>query len=435
MKKSVIYIAIAGIFIAGGIITGCGLNSNENGNSNTQSAQQQKQHSSEEGGQHAGESGDHSTEQQHSPESGDQYQEGGGYTGEVHLTEQQRQNLGINVETLDSGSAASTIARPANISYDLDNIAKVGPRLEAKVVKVLKDLGEQVTREEPVALMSSVELGKTKAEYLRLKARLKSEQARYEREQSLYEQQISSQAELLEAEASFQEAQAELNATAEALRLYGLTATDIQQIEAGSDQPLSQFYITSPIDGVIQERNLSPGQTVSSSETPVHVANLSQMWVMIDAYEQDIRYIEPGQTVNIAVRSIPNEIFEGTVDWISYALEEDTRTMPVRANLKNTDRQLRAGMFGTARIQTGRERSLAMIPVDAVQTIEGESRVFVPGREAGSFRPVAVRLGAENEGLVEIIAGLQPGDKAVTAGAFDLKSALTAQTRSASHGH
>src|SRR5699024_12189274 len=84
--------------------------------------------------------------------------------------------------------------------------------------------------------MSSVELGKAKAEYIRLKARLKSEQARYKREQSLYDQQISSEAELLEAEAAFEEAQAELNATAEALRLYGLSEEDIQNIEAGTDE-------------------------------------------------------------------------------------------------------------------------------------------------------------------------------------------------------
>src|SRR5699024_3128670 len=121
--------------------------------------------------------------------------------------------------------------------------------------------------------------------------------------------------------------------------------------------------------------------------------------------------------------------------WISYALEKGSRTMPVRAVVDNPDRKLRAGMFGAARIQTGQERDIAMIPVGAVQTINGESNVFVPGGEAGSFRPVSVRLGAENEGLVEVLSGLQPGDQAVTAGAFDLKSALTAQTRSASHGH
>jgi cobalt-zinc-cadmium efflux system membrane fusion protein len=70
-----------------------------------------------------------------------------------------------------------------------------------------------------------------------------------------------------------------------------------------------------------------------------------------------------------------------------------------------------------------------------VQTINGQDKVFIPGDEPGHFRTVNVMLGAENEGMVEIASGLQPGDEAVTAGAFDLKSALTAQTRSASHGH
>ena len=415
MKNSIISLTIIGLFAAG-IISGCESASKETENANAQTEQQQEQQKNEEGGQHAGES-----------------PEGEQHTEEVHLSEQQLQSLGINVETLDFGSASSTIARPAGINYDLDNIAKVGPRIEAKVVRVLKDLGDRVSRGEPLVLMNSVELGKAKAEYIRLQARLKSEKARYEREQSLYDQEISSQAELLEAEATFEEARAELNAVAEALRLYGLSDATIQNIETGSDQPLSRYYLTSPISGVVQERNLSPGQTVSSTETPIHIANLSEMWVFIDAYEQDIQYIEQGQTVNVSVRSIPDKTFKGTVNWISYALEEGSRTMPVRAVVKNRDRQLRAGMFGTARIQTGQERNIAVIPVDAVQTIEGESRVFVPGDEDGSFRPVTVRLGAENEGMVEITSGLQPGDKVVTGGAFDLKSALTSKSRSADH--
>jgi cobalt-zinc-cadmium efflux system membrane fusion protein len=416
MKKSIILLTIIGLFTAGGVLTGCGSSNEEHESANRQTEQQEEQHNRENG------------------QSGGQAEEGE-HADEVILNEQQRQSLGINVETLNAGSAASTIARPAGINYNLDNIAKVGPRIEAKVVRVLKDLGDRVGRGEPLALMSSVELGKAKAEYIRLKARLKSEQARYKREQSLYEQEISSEAELLEAEASFEEAQAELNATAEALRLYGLSDANIQNIETQSDQPLSRFYVTSPIAGVVQERNVSPGQTVSSSETPIHIANLSELWVIIDAYEQDVRYIQQGQTVSLSVRSIPDETFTGTINWISYALEEGSRTMPVRAVVNNPDRKLRVGMFGTARIQTGQKRDVAVISVDAVQTIEGESKVFIPGGEDGSFRPVIVRLGEENEGLVEILSGLQPGDKAVTAGAFDLKSALTAKTRSASHGH
>ena len=327
------------------------------------------------------------------------------------------------------------IQRPASVMYDMDRIAKVGPRIEAKVVKVLKDLGDYVEEGEPIAQMSSVGLGKIKANYIRLRAAMKKEEAHFKREQNLYEQDISSQAELLQAELEYEQAKAELDAASEALRLYGLSHNDIQNIKAGSEIPLSYFYLSSPLSGTIQERDLSPGQTISPSETPVHVADLSKVWVMIDGYEQDIRYLETGQGVELSIRSIPGTTLKGTTDWISYELEKETRTMPVRALFDNPDGQLRAGMFGTARIYTNSKETAALIPVGAVQQIEGTDRVFVPGEEPGSFRPVAVTLGNERDGFVEVLSGLTPGQAAVVSGAFDLKSALTAATRSADHGH
>ncbi len=411
MKQVTLILTIFVVFAAGGLLSGCGSNNETQTKETAETEQhQQERQQTETSGEHTGENAE-----------------------EVHLTAEQRQTLGIEVETLLSGSATATISRPASVTFDKDQVSKVGPRIEAKVVKVLKDLGDSVNEGEPIAVMSSVELGKIKADYIRLNARLQAEQARYEREQSLYEQEISSQAELLEAEATYQQAQAELNATAEALRLYGLSQTDIENIETGGDRPLSYFYLSSLTQGLIQQRDLSPGQTISSSETPVHVVDLSRVWVMIDAYEQDIPYINEGQKVSLAVRSIDGQTFEGKVDWVSYALEQDTRTMPVRAVVENPNGLLRAGMFGTARIQTGQERDIAMIPIDAVQTIEGEQVVFAPGKENGSYKPIEVILGSENEGYVEIASGLKPGQQAVIAGAFDLKSALTAQSRSASH--
>jgi cobalt-zinc-cadmium efflux system membrane fusion protein len=353
----------------------------------------------------------------------------------VHLTQEQLASLNIKVDTLYAGSASSVIQRPANVMYDMDRIAKVGPRIEAKVVSVLKDLGDYVEEGDPIARMSSVGLGKIKADYIRLRAVMKKEEAHFEREQNLYEQDISSQAELLQAELEYEQAKAELDAASEALRLYGLSTNDVQNIKAGSDTPLSYFYLSSPLSGTIQERNLSPGQTISPSETPVHVADLSKVWVMIDGYEQDIRYLETGQAVDLSIRSIPGQTFEGITDWISYELEEETRTMPVRALFDNPDGRLRAGMFGTARIYTGSEEQAAIISVDAIQQIEGEDHVFVRGEEPGSFRPVAVTLGNERDGFVEVLSGLTPGQTAVVSGAFDLKSALTASTRSADHGH
>lgn len=356
-------------------------------------------------------------------------------SSEVHLSKEQVVSLNIQVDTLRAGSASSAIERPASVKYDMDRIAKVGPRMEAKVVKVLKDLGDYVEEGDPIAQMSSVGLGKIKADYIRLRASYKKEEAHFQREKSLYQQDISSQAELLQAEFEYEEAKAELDAASEALRLYGLSKGDIQGIKAGSDTPLSYFYLSSPLNGTIQQRDLSPGQTIRSGETPVHVADLSKVWVMIDGYEQDIRYLETDQDVELSIRSIPGNIFEGTTDWISYELGKETRTLPVRALFDNPDGKLRAGMFGIARIYTNSDETDALVPVDAIQKIEGSDQVFVPGEAPGSFRPVVVTLGNEHDGFVEVRSGLTPGDTAVVSGAFDLKSALTAAMRSAAHGH
>lgn len=353
----------------------------------------------------------------------------------VALQPEQMQSLGIQIDTLERGSATSTLSRPASVQFDPDRTAKVGPRIEAKVVRVVKDLGERVAAGEAIAVMSSVDLGKAKAQYLTARARLKTHHRAYEREQGLYADSISSEATLLEAEAQFEEARAELRAARETLRLYGLTETDVET--AGeSSTPLSYFRVTSPISGVLQQRDAAPGETIGSQETPFHVANPSQMWVMIAAYERDVPVVRPGQRVALSVRSLPETSFEGRVDFVAQMLDPETRTLRVRAVVLNADGLLRDGMYGQARIYTDAQVERALVPTDAVQTIGGESFVFVPGGENGHFRAVPVRTGDESQnGMVELVAGLRPGDVAVTRGAFDLKAALTSSTRSASHGH
>lgn len=353
----------------------------------------------------------------------------------VHVSPEQVEELNIKVEPLSAGSAASTLSRPATVQFDLDRVVKVGPRLEAKVVKVLKDLGDRVAAGEPVAIMSSVGLGKAKAEYLTARAGLERDRRDYERENNLYEKNISSEADMLAAKADYESARAKVQALGETLRLFGLGQDEINAIQAGGEKPLSYFEPSSPIDGIVQKRDLTPGQTLTSAETPIHLADLRQVWVMIDAYERDVPLLSPGQTVEFTVRSLPGRTFEGKIDWVSQALDPKSRTIRVRAIIQNSDLALRAGMFGTARIHTGQAVQNALIPVEAVQTVENRDVVFVPGEERGAFQAVTVRLGDESEGCVEILSGVQPGDRVVSSGAFHLKSTLSARTRSAAHVH
>lgn len=416
-------------------LAGCGGSGADNEPTEAASSPVQEQHQEPAQAVAAGqEAGAEAGADQHAE--GEQAGEAAGLMAEVHLGSERSESLGIRVATVQGGSARSVVLRPATFQMDPDRRALVGPRIEAKVVRVLADLGDRVQEDDTLAILSSVELGRAKATFLTSRARLKTAEAEYRREQSLFEKQISSEAELLESEARHAQARAELNAARETLRLYGLTLDDVAAIDTGGEEPLSYFALRSPAAGRVQQRDLSPGQTVGPTETPIHVADVRQLWAMVEAYDQDVPILETGRSVELTVRNVPGRTFRGEIDWISYELDPETRTLSVRAIVENEDGLLRAGMYGTARMDLSTDARNALLPVDAVQTLGEHSVVFVPGHEEGAFQPVEVQLGAESqEGWVEIMAGIQPGDEAVVEGAFDLMSAATAAGRSAAHNH
>lgn len=401
-------------------LTGCGDNGGDHNGENPAA-----QHSEEEHGQEEESHEGHESEGEH--DEGER---------EVHLSGEQAALLTIEVDQAPAGTAQARIAAPATVAFDPDRTARVGPRLSAKVVEVQVDLGDTVQPGDPLALMDSVELGRAKAGYLAAQGRLESARADWEREQSLAKQQITSEAELLDAKAAFQAARGEFRAALETLKLYGLTQKKIDEIGAESDEgPLSRFTLSAPVAGVVQRRDLAPGQTLSANETPIHIVDSRQMWLMIDAFEKSLPHLTPGQPVIFRTRALPNQVFEGKTNWSSRELDPESRTLTVRAVLDNPEGQLRAGMAGTASVQTDSKAQYALVPVDAVQRLGEEEVVFVPGNEAGAYRPMPVTLGDEGNGLIEVRDGLQPGDRVVVRGAFDLMSALTASSRSAAHSH
>ncbi|QKK03590.1 MAG: efflux RND transporter periplasmic adaptor subunit [Pseudomonadota bacterium] len=414
------------------VLVGCGTdeashetNHNADNSSTAQSADNHDDHGGEEAG-HEGEEAGHEGEDAH-----DESEQ----TRTLELTAAQERRLSIQIEDATSGSASDTVSAPATLTYDKDRIARVGPRLEAKVVRVIADLGDRVEAGDPLVELDSVALGKAKARHLTTKARLDTVRAQYEREHELNEKEITSDAELQEARALLAEARAEHDSADEELRLYGLSPQEIDSVEPDADVPFSRYILTSPINGTVQHRDVVPGQTVGANETPVTIVDTSTLWLMIEASESDAGLLQAGQSVDLVVRSLPTTRFSGELDWISSSLDRESRTLTARAGINNPDGVLRDGMFGTARVQIGEAANRTLVPLDAVQELEGQDIVFVPGEETGHFRAVPVTLGAENDRVVEILAGLAPGDSVVVSGAFDLKSALTAATRSAAHSH
>lgn len=134
------------------------------------------------------------------------------------------------------------------------------------------------------------------------------------------------------------------------LRLWGLTAEQIQELEkegAASDH----ITIYAPTGGVVLEKHASEGMYVKTGTRIYTLADLSHVWVNLDAYESDISLLRYGQAVTFTLQAWPGEIFTGAISFIQPVLDEKTRTIKVRVSVADEDRRLKPGMFVRAVVQ------------------------------------------------------------------------------------
>jgi membrane fusion protein, heavy metal efflux system len=343
--------------------------------------------------------------------------------GSVTLSPAQIAARGIVVSSAVRDASTEVIAM-GRVAFDPDRISFVGPQLPAKVVSVVRKLGDHVEAGDLVAVFESVEIGKARARHLALRAAYDAARAASTREDQLAAQQISSEAERLEARARLRSAEAELRANVEELRLYGVTARGISEIGTRPDERLSLYPLYAPIAGTIEVRDISPGQSVGADVTPIEVVDIDRMTLVVDAAEGDIGRLSTGQTVHFVPRALPTQTFDGTIEWISNALDPSTRTLRLQAAIDNPTHLLKADMYGEARIVTATRDDSVWLPQSAVQTLRGVSVVFREEAE-GTFEAISVQTGRQVDERIEIERGIEPGQHVVTTGAFALVSLLT----------
>lgn len=333
---------------------------------------------------------------------------------------------GIQVGDVES-ITTSALAVTGSITFDADRVSHVGSRSNGRIVAVRSDLGAQVARGQALATLESVEVGQIRAEEREAEALLKIAQENYAREQRLAEQGISSRKELLEAEAMLRRAEAALHSAEDRLQVLGAS----HDHGAGGE-----FTLVAPFAGVVVARDASLGEMATPADTLFTVADLSEVWIELDIFERDLARVRRGQSVAVLVSAYPSRSFPGRIVYVGDVLDPAKRTVRARVEIPNRDAALKPGMFATANIQVGGGgRPMAVVPQDAVQTVEGKLVVFVPGDAPGEFRAVPVEVGPTTDGnRIVILSGIAPGSRVVTVGAFALRSELS-KGEIGEHGH
>lgn len=145
--------------------------------------------------------------------------------------------------------------------------------------------------------------------------------------------------------------QATLEAAREKLRLLGLKQEQIEDIEK-TGNPVDHLTIYAPIGGVVIEKNIAEGAYVDTGTKIYKIADLSQLWVKLDAYESDMMWIRYGQEVEFTTEAYPGEVFKGRITFIDRVLNEKTRTVKLRVNVSNPDGRLKPEMFVRAVVRS-----------------------------------------------------------------------------------
>ncbi|MFU8822473.1 MAG: efflux RND transporter periplasmic adaptor subunit, partial [Gammaproteobacteria bacterium] len=256
---------------------------------------------------------------------------------------------------------------------------------------------------------------------------VRAEGERVERGQALFELYspalINAQRELLQVLA--RERDLETESARERLRAMGMSGEQIRALEERAT-PFQTITVHARQSGVVQALNVRQGMHVTPGTETMSLADLSRVWVIADVFERDVAHLRLGQAAQVRFPFLPGITLAGEVDYVYPVLDRLTRTVPVRLVFENNgdgrgDGWLKPGMYASVEIEGSARESAVTVPREAVIRTGREDRVMRYLGE-GLFEPQRVTLGALVNGRLEILAGLEEGDKVVTSGVFLLDS-------------
>lgn len=254
---------------------------------------------------------------------------------------------------------------------------------------------------------------------------------------------LSALAELRLAEAALSRAEAggplrgamEDNASAARAKLRRLGLSDGQIAPLIREGQGDRIVITAPAAGTVVERLGQEGMYVEMGEAIYRLADLSRVWVNLEAYESDLPSLAPGSEVEFTAEALPGERFTGTVEFIDPVIDPQRRIARVRLSLPNPNGVLRPGMFVRARVGVASARRQAQEPADdgllmipaTAPLITGKRAlvyVMVEAGERPAFESREVVLGSRAGDAYSVLSGLEEGDLVVTHGNFQIDSAV-----------
>jgi len=358
---------------------------------------------------------------------------------------------GIEVDLVEERPMADVITANGELTFDPTRVAHLATRVPGTVAMVLKTVGDDVQPGEILALVDAMQVGQAKSQFLHAIVQLQLKRTTVARLAPVASSGAVSQGALLDAEAGLEEAEIafisarqalanlgfevpgegdtpDAKQVAEELRFLGVPSSLVALLPVGA-ATANLIPIRAPYSGMVVDSEVVAGEVVDATDVLFTVADPRQMWLRLNVRQEDAPYVARGQQIEFKTDDGFSNI-TATVSWISPTVDEQTRTLRVRAVLANTEGALRDKTFGTGRIVLRREPNAAVVPRVAVQSSSDAHFVFVRDKHFFDedapkvFHVRQVRLGATDGQYVELLAGALPGEVVATTGSSVLMAQL-----------
>lgn len=358
------------------------------------------------------------------------------------------QQAGVDVELVGRAPIIESIVGNGEIVYDPTRQASMASRVPGSVWIVTKNVGDPVGVGEVLAVIDAAEVGELKTALLRSLVEQKLQEQNVSRLSSARASIAGSR--ILDAEAALAKARADVLSAEQSIRNLGLPVQVSSLQGLSEDQVLDRLRllgipdeirtrlnsqtvtsnllpIRSPIEGVVVERSVAPGEVVDPSRILFQLADVRRMWLTLNIPLENYEQLSIGQPVTFRADG-SREVVSGKLDWISTSADKTTRMLQVRSVLNNADGHLRNETFGMGEVILRKESDAIVIPTDSSHWEGCCQVVFVRDKNYFDsfkvFHVRSVRLGAINGDVTEVISGVLPGEVIATDGSDVLRAQL-----------
>jgi cobalt-zinc-cadmium efflux system membrane fusion protein len=344
----------------------------------------------------------------------------------LHLSVAQRRSIGV--ERIGSALFHSQVKTDGRIVFNGDQLTPVYSPYSGRVTRVVAPLGALLRPGQPLFELEAAEYAQGQSDLLATQAQLKLALANEQRRHASYDVHGASLQDWQQAQSDLAGAQAAAAAARNRLRILGQSEAQIDALLESGARARARVTAAAPLAGVVVDRQLGPGQYLQAGTGAAvyTIADLSTVWLLASVREADAAAVHVGQPVTVHVTAIPEREFTTRVSYVAPTVDAATRRVVVHAVIGNADGALKPEMLANAEIQTSADVPSPAVPRQAVIYEGDRSRVWVMTTDHDvALRQI--RLGREQDERLEVLQGLDVGERVVTRGALFIDRAASGE--------